>query len=779
LSTNILTNNSTSNTYTVTSTDSLGYETSATYNAKKGTLQSAKNARGKTITYSYNNSNDVLQSVAQEGSAVSYSHDSSFKKLLGITTSTSDYGFTYDAFGNRTKTTVGDHTLATYTYDVDSGVIQSMKYGDENGDGDKVSYTYDKYGNVRTEKLNGKTVYEGLADKTGAITKAIDSTNKLQYNYVYDSTGRLISSTRTKKDTNTRVAMFEYDFDLNNNMTKFSALTPHGSNVTQYTYGADNLPELSTFSNGKKLAYVFDTVCLPKSVEINTTTPIKTEYTYFKLIGTDFNRLTDVVRTEKSGAFNYRYKYNKNYSITEILETVTDENNVSTESVIENYTYDALDQLTQAVDYKHNKKYVYTYNGGNITEEKIYDISGSSEVLSKTNTYSYDDASWGDLLTAYNGQAITYDEIGNPLTYRDGITFSWSNGRRLDSYTKNGETVSYTYDTDGMRLTKKIGNTNYTYLYNEGLLVQETRGDEIFDYSYDANGSIRMLKYRAIESATPTYYYYALNSRNDVVGLYNSSGAVCAKYTYDPWGNITSVTNASGTAITDTNNIAHTQPFRYRSYYYDTDSKFYYLQSRYYDPLTHRFINADGLVSTGTSVLGFNMFAYCDNNPVNFTDSSGNYPTYSGILWNGSTFSKVPAHQLGYLGQIKKYWQDNDTNVASFSKKATNRRDTGLRDYTDDEIQQKARDKSLSGKERRRFVEEEKVRGLRNKQKRHSNFSLETAFKVAYGTAIVVSTAIAIVWVVGNDATGIGVTDDALLIPLTAAFYKGSTMLLI
>ena len=417
--------------------------------------------------------------------------------------------------------------------------------------------------------------------------------------------------------------MFEYDFDLNNNMTKFSALTPYGSNVTQYTYGADNLPELSTFSNGKKLSYVFDTVCLPKSVEINTTTPIKTEYTYFKLNDTDFKRLTDVVRTEKSGAFNYRYKYNKNYSITEILETVTDENNVSTESVIENYTYDALDQLTQAVDYKHNKKYVYTYNGGNITEEKIYDISGSSEVLSKTNTYSYDDASWGDLLTAYNGQAITYDEIGNPLTYRDGFTFSWSNGRRLDSYTKGDTTVEYTYDTDGMRLTKKIGNTNYTYLYNEGLLVQETRGDEIFDYSYDANGSIRMLKYRATESATPTYYYYALNSRNDVVGLYNSSGAVCAKYTYDPWGDITSVTNASGTAITDTNNIAHTQPFRYRSYYYDTDSKFYYLQSRYYDPLTHRFINADGLVSTGTGVLGFNMFAYCNNNPVNFTDFSG------------------------------------------------------------------------------------------------------------------------------------------------------------
>ena len=176
-----------------------------------------------------------------------------------------------------------------------------------------------------------------------------------------------------------------------------------------------------------------------------------------------------------------------------------------------------------------------------------------------------------------------------------------------------------------MRLTKTVDGKLHTYLYEGGLLVQETRGDEIFDYSYDANGSIRMLKHRATESATPTYYYYALNSRNDVVGLYNSSGAVCAKYTYDPWGNIISITDGEGNDISNTTGISVTQPFRYRSYYYDTDSGFYYLQSRYYDPVTHRFVNADTVyVSTGTGVLGFNMFAYCDNNPINFGDHSGN-----------------------------------------------------------------------------------------------------------------------------------------------------------
>ncbi len=161
-----------------------------------------------------------------------------------------------------------------------------------------------------------------------------------------------------------------------------------------------------------------------------------------------------------------------------------------------------------------------------------------------------------------------------------------------------------------------------------------------------------MLKHRATESATPSYYYYALNSRNDVVGLYDANGAVCAKYTYDPWGNITSVTNASGTAITDTNNIAHTQPFRYRSYYYDTDSKFYYLQSRYYDPLTHRFINADGLVSTGTGVLGHNMFAYCDNNPVNYSDPTG-------CCGNPTCVSCNPERKAFVDKRTKKGWYDS------------------------------------------------------------------------------------------------------------------------
>lgn len=141
-----------------------------------------------------------------------------------------------------------------------------------------------------------------------------------------------------------------------------------------------------------------------------------------------------------------------------------------------------------------------------------------------------------------------------------------------------------------------------------------------------------MDSYRIPENNYDTSFYYALNYRGDVIGLYSSTGTLIAKYTYDVWGNVLSVTNATGAEITSSTHIALLQPFRYRSYYFDQESNFYYLQTRYYDPATHRFINADGLVSTGTGILGYNMFAYCENNPVNHDDPTGEKIYFSNFI---------------------------------------------------------------------------------------------------------------------------------------------------
>ena len=108
-----------------------------------------------------------------------------------------------------------------------------------------------------------------------------------------------------------------------------------------------------------------------------------------------------------------------------------------------------------------------------------------------------------------------------------------------------------------------------------------------------------------------------------MVQLRDQNNAVVANYQYDAWGKLLYVYDNAGTEITDADHIALINPLRYRGYYYDSETGFYYLQSRYYDPVIRRFINADGFVSTGQGLLGYNMFTYCGNNPVCRIDESG------------------------------------------------------------------------------------------------------------------------------------------------------------
>lgn len=115
-----------------------------------------------------------------------------------------------------------------------------------------------------------------------------------------------------------------------------------------------------------------------------------------------------------------------------------------------------------------------------------------------------------------------------------------------------------------------------------------------------------------------TTYFYQLNLQGDVIGIVDTTGASVAKYAYDAWGKV----------VYSTGSMATANPIRYRGYYYDAELETYYLQSRYYDPATKRFINADGFVSTGHGFLGYNMFVYCNNNPVNRSDPSGNLPDW-------------------------------------------------------------------------------------------------------------------------------------------------------
>ena len=360
----------------------------------------------------------------------------------------------------------------------------------------------------------------------------------------------------------------------------------------------------------------------------------------------------------------------------------------------------------------------------------------------RTIQYGYAQTGWKDLMTSYNGQSITYDEIGNPLTYRDGMTMTWT-GRQLTTLTQNGKQNTYKYDVDGLRLEKTAGGVTTQYQYVNGQLLGEKRSNGvILRYTYDALGALSGIQYKNTAGVT-TNYIVRCTLSGDVDQIYDTKGNLLARYIYDTWGSTLSVTDASGKAITDPLHIANINPIRYRGYYFDAETGLYYLQSRYYDTTTRRFLNADTLLGANAGAA-YNLFAYCGNNPINMQDSDGLYP----IDIDSGSKGRIPE---GY---------------SIFSKKRTNRRDSGLIGVSDDEIREKARDPSLSGEERNRYRQEEKVRGLRNKQKRASNISLENVVDVVITVSVLTAATLAFAFVAANDVTGVGVADDFLLAPL-------------
>jgi len=113
------------------------------------------------------------------------------------------------------------------------------------------------------------------------------------------------------------------------------------------------------------------------------------------------------------------------------------------------------------------------------------------------------------------------------------------------------------------------------------------------------------------------------NLQSDIIGILNNNLELVVTYEYDEWGSIISIIDANSKPIAQENHIAHINPFRYRSYYYDQETRLYYLNSRYYNPEWKRFINADGIIGANKDYVGYNLYAYVSNNPIKFIDPTG------------------------------------------------------------------------------------------------------------------------------------------------------------
>ena len=496
--------------------------------------------------------------------------------------------------------------LAKYQYEsgVNNGRLQKMTFGNDQ----TVQYSYDKFDRTTKEQYNNVT-YEYAYDASGQLAKQTSTAGE-EYNYEYDSLGRLIRS--NEYNDGTFEQRTEHIYDTSNRLTKQSWYNAGGVTTMSYAYSTTTglLSSLNaTVQNSSiPVTYTYQGANQLRSKAIGSVMTKAYNYCYNEDGGYRAALPNYVNYRDSSG--NLIYGDNCHYDSNGRLVKILDSGSSTTTRAI--YGYDQQGQLTSAT--VGGTRYTYTYDtAGNIQSKKV----GST----KTN-YTYGNSAWRDLLTAYNGGSITYSG-GNPTKYYDGSTFTWTQGRRLATAKVGSTNISYAYDMAGVRSSKTVGSTTYKFTTLSGLVTRQTGGGKTIDFVYDENNQPLAMKYNN------TLYYYVLNAQGDVVRIVNSSRSVVASYTYDPWGKIIS---SSGT-------LADINPLRYRGYYYDSETGFYYLQSRYYDPEIGRFINADSYASTdATGLLSTNMFAYCENDPVNRSDPSGElFGTISGLIVGGLT----------------------------------------------------------------------------------------------------------------------------------------------
>ena len=164
---------------------------------------------------------------------------------------------------------------------------------------------------------------------------------------------------------------------------------------------------------------------------------------------------------------------------------------------------------------------------------------------------------------------------------------------------------------------KFVSDKSGRLIYETNTKTYYQEGSETYEivYLYDDSGVVGMAY---IKNGVTSAYYFQKNLMGDVVAVYDTNGAKIASYNYDAWGNCTIASSTTNYTI------AHANPFRYRSYYYDEDTKLYYLKARYYSPEFRRFISPDDTEYLNTkNVNGLNLYCYCNNDPVNYCDPSG------------------------------------------------------------------------------------------------------------------------------------------------------------
>ena len=584
------------------------------------------------------------------------------------------YNFTYDQYGNTSNVTIGDElTVVQYEYNMYNGKLKKVTYAG----GYSERYVYDHLDNISEiwYTVGGveTKAYEYKYTQNGQLFSVTDLPNGIVSVYEYDRKGRMIGINVYSTE--------DYNYDLNTAVSydRYDRITGYTDTVS--------MPRAFGTAIQKKVSvsYEYGSNGLLKKSEITGAGGMTHEYRYNK-----FDQLIKRTETSYGGFYReveYEYEYTDERQSANRVEwfissagtesshhekaywyTYGTDNNITRvfqSGWTVDYQYDDLNQLIREDNLYLNQTYTYTYDtAGNILEKKIYNYTtGALGTPIDTIVYVYGNGDWGDQLTRYDGHIITYDRVGNPLSYNNGsaYTFTWE-GRRLKTAVKGTQSFTFSYNDEGIRTSKTVNGVEHNYILSGSRIVAEYWGSNLIVYVYDAEGSPIGMQYLDSSTSSSAWqtFWYEKNLQGDIVTVYSNDGTPLINYFYDAWGNHITRYENSGASTKATLN-----PFRYRGYYYDEDLGLYYLNSRYYDSTVGRFISSDsmGYLGANGDINSYNLYVYCNNNPINYCDYTGESAAVIGLcIIFGLLLTNLTASDKIILNETEKEVIDQFVN---------------------------------------------------------------------------------------------------------------------
>lgn len=629
----------------------------------KGDLKDLNGDFPETKTLFYPGTDIVKTEIGFDGSKTEYVIDPRSKKIIGLIKENNGIknSISYVYKGDFLTSVKNNGTTINYTYDgrkrirtirvlgYDSYFILN-NYNDDvivRGMNDK---TYSHGSTIETKLYGGVYSATSSYDKYGNLVRLVQkdsaNTNSFTSNYSYNSDNLLTKIETVKSGDNAYSESDVISYDAGKRQNLFEKTIVEDENVVEtfkkaskycsdgriskvdisiddsptlslsYLYSSEKLLWEENINNIYKINFQHDALNRISHQEIknNNNFTLCHSFSYLQQDGNTLDLIAEdnvKVVTSDNGYLieNHKYKYDVNGRITEI--------DIDDKKIY--YEYDATGRLIKERNEILGIENKYTYDTlSNILSKKTFDLSTDSLINCDELIYSCDSK---HLLVSINGNQVTSDAYGRITSY-NGKNLTWNKEGSLKSISLNdGELVEYIYNDKGIRYLKKSSNGVTTrFVLDESNVLKEQSENRVIDYLYSSNGLFGF-KYKE------ETYLYEKNILGDIVRIYNSLGNIVGEYSYDAFGNVT--------IITDIDDIATINPFRYRGYYYDSDTGLYYLNYRYYDPKLGRFISPDDASYINTNnVNGLNIYAYCGNDPINLMDPTGHdWDTFWSGFW--------------------------------------------------------------------------------------------------------------------------------------------------